>query len=115
VETADGPTVVPIEPATPEATFREADQLLQYVRQLRDGVMKEPSLTVVERLKLCGQVAEIVGQLGKLTGVALSNERQIVSSPPFANVTATITRALEPWPDAMRAVGEALLRLEAVQ
>jgi hypothetical protein len=49
--------------------------------------------------------------LGELTGETLT-ERQLVKHPRMALVRDAIVRALEPWPEALQAVGEALQRLE---
>lgn len=57
--------------------------------------------------KRIDSLAALVLKLSKLAGGQIT-ERQILDSPRFRTIERTIIGALSPWPDALRAVGEAL-------
>lgn len=102
---------VPVAAATPEAVIREADTLLQHVRCLQDELTQtdEPLAT---RSRVAGELARTIDVLGKLTGVSVINERQILKSPAFSRVRGVMVDALSEWPAALESVASALESLE---
>lgn len=98
----------PLEPASAEAIRELAAQLHRMAKKqleaLQDSGTEDPKL-----LAKMSSLADIVVQLGKLTGAAGIDERRIVASPAWARLWDRMCNALEPWPDAMRAAADALL------
>jgi hypothetical protein len=64
------------------------------------------------RVGLADKLAGVITRLGKLTGASLANERMIRRSPSWRRIQDAVATALEPWPDAMLAVADALDALE---
>lgn len=97
--------------ATPAAARSEADRLLATVRALQDAADDGAGLDLQARVRVAERLAAMVATLGRLTGDAVINERQILRSPAAREIENAIVEALAPWPDAMRAVGERLAAL----
>lgn len=93
--------------ATPGAIASEADKLLADVQAHREYVSALEGGDPGEKLSHLERLAKMLGVLSKMRGVMM-NERQILGSPHWLNVEAALTKALTPWPDAMRAVADAL-------
>lgn len=89
--------------ATPDAVITLADEELARVREFAKQLDAEP-LPVRERVMLHSKLSDMIVALGKLTGASITNERQVVMSPPFSILMRELAEALSPWPDAMRAV-----------
>lgn len=94
------------EQASPEATRQLADKLQGIASALLDEIDSDPDLGA--RIRNAEKAGSLIAQLGKITGIAISNERQILASPAWARVEEAIETALHPWPDAMRAVAAEL-------
>jgi hypothetical protein len=107
------PVVVPGS-ATPAAVAAEADAILAEVQRGREFVSNLQGGDPGERISHLERLSKMLVGVSKMRGVLMS-ERQILESPHWRSVEAAIVRALEPWPDGMRAVAEALdgLRGEA--
>lgn len=97
----------PLEPASAEATRELAAQLhrmaQEQIRALQDAGAEDPKL-----LSKMSSLADIVVQLGKLTGAAGIDEKRIVASPAWGRVWDRMCAALAPWPDAVAACAAAL-------
>jgi hypothetical protein len=89
--------------ATPEAVVTLADEELARVREFARQLDAEP-LPVRERVMLHSKLSDMIVSLGKLTGASITNERQVVMSPPFSILMREIAEALAPWPEAARAL-----------
>jgi transcriptional regulator with XRE-family HTH domain len=98
--------------ASPEGVQRLADRLQAQAEALEEEIRNSPG-EPDEQLRSLEKLASIVSSLGKHTGNTITNERQIMASPAWARLELSIRDALTPWPDAMRAVGEALRDLGA--
>jgi len=99
----------PAEP--PPVTGDLGEHLDASLRRQLAAVEVDPDLSPVDRAKAFGSMAKALNDLKKLTGETLT-EREIVRHPRFRIVVDVVVRALEPWPEALQAVGEALQALE---
>lgn len=108
-----GPGLPPAEPdgdvpptgqAVNELARRLAIQARREVAALEATAAHADPLMFSKRID---SAAALVLKLSKLTGGQIT-ERQILDSPRFRVIEDTIIRTLTPWPDALRAVGEAL-------
>jgi hypothetical protein len=104
-EPRNGPAPAP----TADDTAQISAQLLANIRDLQARLTdpNEPPLSVEKEAALMGQLTASAERLGRFTGVKLT-ERQILASPLWGLLLERIMIALEPWPDAMRAVSKAL-------
>jgi transcriptional regulator with XRE-family HTH domain len=94
--------------ATPTTVAEEADLWLHAVQDLRDELPKLVK-DIAGRARLMREAAGTLNVLGRLTGIGLTvSARQILDSPNFRIIEGKIIAALEPWPDALRAVAEAI-------
>lgn len=96
-----------LEPATAEHTVAEASEWLREVRRLRRdlALISEPQ----ERARAMRDASGMLTSLGRITGASLSvSRRQILESPHWREIMGVITVALEPWPEAARAIQVAL-------
>jgi len=91
------------------ATARE--RLEQQIERLRVA-RADPTASPRSRLDLEKLELQASRALAELEGAVLT-ERQILASGVWVRVRETVVTALEPWPDAMRAVADALERAEA--
>jgi len=98
--------------ATPEAARALADQLLADARTLQAEIMAVEDGDLARKARLLRDLARVTTELGKLTGAAQPNERAIRASPHWRALVDFLVETLEPWPDAMRALGQALLARE---
>ena len=100
----------PPETATPDDTANEAGRLLGHIRTLQ-AALADPEQTadmdLPQKIRAMDQLAGAIGKLGSVTGVKLT-ERAILASPLWQQLEERIMVALEPWPDALRAVAAAL-------
>jgi transcriptional regulator with XRE-family HTH domain len=91
---------------------QRARDLARDLDRLREAAWNDPDATTLERAKILNSAAVGLKLLGTMTGELLEvNEARVLKLPGFRRIDEAITRALTPWPDAMRAVGEALKRL----
>ena len=94
--------------ATPASVAAEADLWLHAVQDLRDELpklVKDPQ----GRARITREAAGTLAVLGRLTGIGLTvSARQILDSPNFRIIEGRIIQALEPWPEALRAVARAI-------
>ena len=87
-----------------------ADVLASLVRKELDALVAGDG-SATQRQNQIKRCVSTLKLLGELTGETLT-ERQLVKHPRMVVVRDAIVRALEPWPEALQAVGEALQRLE---
>ena len=89
-----------------------ARQLLAQIQDHRVKVDADPMVTLDEKAKILGRCAQTLALVYKLTGEAADlSEAKILKSPAWGRIQAALMKALEPWPEAMRAGGEALISL----
>jgi hypothetical protein len=100
---------VPVVPVTPEGTEGEAAKLLAHIRRLQDDLTNAApeDHELAARVRMADQLAGAIAKLGQVSGTRVT-ERAILASPHWLEVEGVIVAALEPWPDAMRAVATAL-------
>lgn len=100
--------------ASPAGIASEADALLAEVKAGRAFVSAIDGGDPGERIRHLERLTSMMVDLSRMRGVLMS-ERQILASPHWLTVEAHIVKALEAWPDAIRAVADALdlLRGEA--
>ena len=87
---------------------RTALQCRRVMVQLEQDTNADPS-HVARQLD---SLAATLAKLGKFTGQELT-PRQILDSPHLRVIVRELLAALEPWPDAVRAAGEAMQKLTA--
>lgn len=98
-------------PAADQASVAEAAafQLAQIQKLQRElaapGGMAD--MRPDERVRLQLQVSDAIGKLAAFTGVKLTH-RMILASPLWHELIGVITVALEPYPEALKAVAEAV-------
>ena len=125
---AKRPKRVLMAPAPPDGELRPVTTALDAVglvramidedlARVRDGKgLDGKKLSPTQHRLLRGQLVGFVERLGKLTGETLQMpESKVVRLPAFVRLVEAIRGALEPWPAAMVAVGEALKRAESGQ
>lgn len=94
---------------TPVDPRSEAAALVSHIRQYRVQVETDPVLTLTEKAKILEIASRGVERLYRLTGeVAVIPEAKILASPSWARIKAALVAALEPHPEALRAVEAAL-------
>lgn len=103
---------VDLERATSTAVAREADILLALVKDMLNDLRVQGG-DLNERVRLAEKIANIMTACGKHTGAVILNERQILASPAWARIWDAAIEALDPWPDAMRALESALSNLRS--
>lgn len=92
----------------------ELYNLLEQVKTFRHSVQSDPVLTLSEKAKVLGSCGATLGLLYRMTGGAADiPESKILKLPSWQRVERAIVEALEPWPEALRAVGEALKGLDS--
>lgn len=102
------------EPASADVVAEAAAVQLRAIRQLQRELGAPGGMADMrpdEKVRLQLQVSDAIGKLSAFTGVKLTH-RMILASPLWAEVRDAITVALEPWPDAMRAVAETLEKMK---
>lgn len=93
----------------PQSAAETADLLLSQVQAFRSRVEVDPVLTLSEKAKVLKTCADTLSQVYKLTGAASEMpESKLLKTPAWRRVEAALVAALEPWPEALRAVGAAL-------
>jgi hypothetical protein len=92
-------------------TAQTAERLRRNAQQLLfDG--EDPDVPAAERRRLLEGAATLLEKVGKLTGESQAiTASKVYRSPVWQRIQAAIEKALEPFPQAMRAVGEALAEL----
>ena len=83
------------------------------VDELLDKLNNDAKTTPLEKAKVMASTAGTITLLGKLTGESREiSEARIIRLPAFRRVVDRMKEALRPWPEAARAVGEALKELD---
>lgn len=109
------------EPATPSlhtstnggSVLARAERLQNMVDELLDKLNNDAKTTPLEKAKVMASTAGTITLLGKLTGESREiSEARIIRLPAFRRVVDRMKEALRPWPEAARAVGEALKELD---
>ena len=96
--------------ATPDDTAAVAAALLGHIQGLQaelDDPEATSELELPQRIRCADQLAAAADKLSRITGVRLT-ERMILASPLWAELLEKIVAALDPWPDAQRAVATAI-------
>jgi transcriptional regulator with XRE-family HTH domain len=90
--------------ATPTAVADRADSLLADVDAAREAAASthDPG----ERIRLLERAASMVKTLAAIRG-SLQSERQVLDNPHMRRVCERVMRALEPFPEAAKAVRDA--------
>lgn len=102
---------------TPEQVLDEAGKLIRDVQSLRDEVSKpqgeeEYGPSVSERAKILSQCAVMLDKAARLTGASAEiSPAKILRSPGWNKIKHALAESLEPWPDAMRSVAEAIKKM----
>lgn len=84
-----------------------ATRLMRYARQEEQTYLTMAGQADPNATKILVQLSDLAVRLGKLTGYVLT-EREVLSSTVWRSVEDRLFAALEPYPDAARAVVEAL-------
>lgn len=103
----------PVPTTAPEQVLDEAGKLIRDVQSLRDELMKSGnakySPSISERAKILSQCATMLDKAARLTGASAGiSPAKIIRSPGWNKIKIALADALEPWPDAMRAVADLL-------
>jgi hypothetical protein len=80
-------------------------------REIEHLTHPETRLTNTARQQQTRRCVDALQKLGELTGEQLT-ERELLRHPRFQAAVSVIRKALEPWPQAMASVGEALKRVD---
>jgi hypothetical protein len=104
----------PITSKSPERALTaraQADELASQVQRLIERASRDPESTYAERAALLRTALAVVRLRGQLTGELGASEAVLAASPQWKRLLSGILEALQPFPDAARAV---LSRLENV-
>jgi transcriptional regulator with XRE-family HTH domain len=84
-------------------------RLQRTIDKIQEEVLADPDTTRREKLAELKGAIEATGLLAKLTGESQEmSEARLIRLPVMRRLVEQLLKALEPWPDAMRAAGEAL-------
>lgn len=90
----------------------KALRLERMLGELLDGVADDPETTPLEKAKVMSSAASTLTALGRLTGEMQDmSEQRILRLPAWRRIQTELIEALQPWPDAMLAVGNRLREL----
>jgi hypothetical protein len=104
---------IPCEEPTAARVESAAAELLQSIRTMQARLAADNLGDPDRQVRQVRELAQAMAQLGRMTAVGLQlSERQILASPNWAIIKEAIVESLEPWPDALLAVGERLAELE---
>jgi transcriptional regulator with XRE-family HTH domain len=107
-EEPTGPTHVLLGPIDDSVGGR-IDRLQRTIDRIQEHVLTDESMTTREQLGQLNAAIAATGQLAKLTGEASEiSDARLIRLPVMRRMLERLLKALEPWPDAMRAAGEAL-------
>ncbi|HEX8795466.1 MAG TPA: hypothetical protein VF765_31165 [Polyangiaceae bacterium] len=108
------PPASPAPEITVTSVREAAARLQQKVHEKLEKIDTDPMLMPLEWFKCAASAAAMLNLLGKLTGQTQEvNEGRILRLPAWQRIQDTIITAATPWPDALRAIGEALTRMGA--
>ncbi len=108
------PPQAPPAPGLPTTVRGAAESMIKQIRELQEKAATDPLLTPDERGKTLARAATILTSVARLTGEAGDiPEAKILRTPAWGRIRDAMLVALTPWPDALRAVGEAVARLES--
>jgi hypothetical protein len=97
---------------TSDDTAQAAKLLLAHIqRQQTELDASGSTIELGARSRIAANLAAMVDKLGHHTGVKITR-RQILDSPELLPIVDRIVEALEPWPEAMRAVADAISELK---
>lgn len=99
----------------PMKTSELVTKLEAIVQQQVLRLATEEDLSEIERSKMQTSAMTTLSHLAKLQGRTELSERRILESPALRRIQQAMIAALTPWPEALRAVGEALQNLGAEQ
>ena len=90
-----------------------ATRLIAILRAELERLEKERG-TPLERVRLGEKIASTLAQLAKMTGESAEiSESKILKTPAWKQLRDRMLEALAPFPDAARAIGEALQKVGA--
>ena len=103
--TVDGSPADPVDGALGKAAAldRMASALMRELEEDDDS-------TPLEKARVMGQIAQVLGVIGRLTG-DFDLGKRVLKLPMWVRIEGAIRKALVPYPDAARAVGDALMQL----
>lgn len=108
---------IPALTSGPVSVSADAAGLAALVRkEIAELSQEKPTKSQATKTRRQNQIkrcADILRKLGEITGESTRMpESKVVRHPSFRRVVDEIVRALERWPEALKAVGETLDRLE---
>jgi hypothetical protein len=107
------PAEHPKPPAETGVRARAARLLIIVDRDIDRLSDPKSKLNELQRYRMQQSLANLLTQLGKLTGEGLEiPDSKLVKLPGFRRVAEKLIAALSPWPDALRAAGQALTEIE---
>jgi hypothetical protein len=108
----DGPATSRSPTSTTTETTSARAKVLEQIRKLEDLERSLGKADVDERIAIARALATLAKTLGHLTGELGASDATVAASPHYRRVRTAIVDALKPYPDALRAVIDALSRLE---
>lgn len=95
--------------AVDESIQGRVDRLQRTIDYFQEAALTDPQMTTRERLAVLGDAIAALRDLARLTGESQEiSEAKLLKLPVLRKIVDDLVRALEPWPDAMRAAGEVL-------
>jgi hypothetical protein len=100
---------------SPEKRLDVTSRALLYQRLADEAVSKivgNPKITPYELLKLLDKAASTLSVIGKITGESQEiSEARILRLPAWRRMKERMLEALRPYPEALKAVGQALKQI----
>lgn len=107
------PVTIPPPPRGDETPRTLAQCLISQASVLIHAHESDPSMTPKERAVMLDKASSAIDRAGRLTGESQKMaEDRIVRLHPFRRAVERILDAAKPWPEALRAIGVALQKLE---
>jgi len=109
----DAPPPTSRSPVSKPMTARaNVHELLVALKRVADDVNADDDASVADRLAVLRASVAPLKLLGQLTGELGASETTVATSPHYRRIRSAIVEALRPFPDATRAVAEALAHVE---
>lgn len=89
-----------------------ASDLKRELDRMLDELRSDPGLTLHVRGKIIALASQTLANLGRLTGESLElSESKVLKLPHLRRIQDALREAIKPWPEAARAIGKALEKL----